>query len=260
MGEELVVEPLEDLAAADWLVSAIPEFRGRVVDVATDAFPAYARIFHRPDQGLPDDDTPRTWAAIAADRGTVFHPAAQFADLSWEANQQDIDRIPGPLLGSLDRLTLPLLVGHLTTHTTTPEMCWSALWVGFGNSPERWRAKPAFRLPGRQYWLFSGTLADVVRLSSEFETAGESERWRAALRGMGIVHSPTIWWPDDRSWLVHSEIDYDSTVVGGTPSLIQALIDDPELEALQVDPEVSLYANGDTINGRSYPSGWPEHD
>ena len=89
MGEELVVEPLEDLAAADSLVSAIPEFRGRVVDVATDAFPAYARIFHRPDQGLPDDDTPRTWAAIAADRGTVFHPAAQFADLSWEANQQD---------------------------------------------------------------------------------------------------------------------------------------------------------------------------
>jgi hypothetical protein len=76
MVDEVVVEPLEDLAAADWLVSAIPEFRGRVIDVATDAFPAYARIFHRPDQGLPDDDTPRTWAAIAADRGTVFHPAA----------------------------------------------------------------------------------------------------------------------------------------------------------------------------------------
>jgi hypothetical protein len=255
MVDEVVVEPLEDLAAADWLVSAIPEFRGRVIDVATDAFPAYARIFHRPDQGLPDDDTPRTWAAIAADRGTVFHPAAQFADLSREANQPDPERIPGPLLGSLDRLTLPLLVGHLTTHTATPQMCWSALWVGFGNSPERWRAKPAFRLPGRQYWLFSSTLADVVRLSSEFETAGESERWRAALREMGIVHSPTIWWPDDRSWLVHSEIDYDSTIVGGAPSLIQALVDDPEIEALQVDGEVSLYANGDTVNGGSYPSG-----
>jgi hypothetical protein len=76
---------------------------------------------------------------------------------------------------------------------------------------------------------------------------------------MGIVQSPTIWWPDDRSWLVHSEIDYDSTIVGGAPSLIEALVDDPEIEALQVDPEVSLYANGDTING-SYPSGWPGQD
>lgn len=259
MGEETTTEPLDDTAAADWLVSAIPDFQGRVMDLVTDTFPAYARIFHRPDQGLPSSDRPSTWAAMAKDRGTVFHAAAQFTDLAREAYQPETDRIPGPRFGTLDRITLPILLRHLNAHTATPEVCWSALWVGFGNSPERWRAKPAFRLPGRQYWLFSGPLADVVDLSSEFETAGLDEKWRTMTREMGIVHSPTIWWPHDKSWLVHSEIDYDTTTVGGASSLIQALVADPEIEALQVDRDVSLYANGDRING-SYPNGWPERD
>lgn len=250
------MEPLDDTAAAAWLVSAIPDFQGRVTDLATNAFPAYARVFHRPDQGLPDSDGPSTWAAIADDRGTVFHPAAQFIDLAREADQPETERVPGPLFGTLDRITLLLLLDHLRTHTATPETCWSALWVGFRSSPARWHARPTFRLPGREYWLFSGALADVVELSAEFETAGLSEEWRRATRQMGIVHSPTMWWPHDRTWLVHSEIDYDTTIVGGPSSLIQALVADPEIEALQVDPDVSLYANGDRING-SYPSGWP---
>ena len=259
MGEHTSPEPLDDHGAADWLVSAIPDFRGRVIDLATDGFPTYARVFHRPDQGLPSSDRPSTWAAIAEDRGTVFHPAAQFTDLAREVYQPATERIPGPRFGTLDRVTLPLLLNHLVAHTATPEVCWFALWVGFGDSPGRWRAKPGFRLPGREYWLFSGALADVVELSSEFETAGLSEEWRTATREMGIVHSPTIWWPQDRSWLVHSEIDYDTTIVGGAPSLVQALAGDPDIEAVQVDGDVSLFANGDRING-SYPSGWPQRD
>lgn len=252
-------EPLDHTGAADWLVAALPEFRGRVGDVATDLFPAYARIFHRPDQGLPGSDHPPTWAAIARARGTVLHPAAQYADVSREWEQPETERIPGPLLGSLDRATLPLLLGHLAAHTTTPEVCWSALWVGFGGLPERWQAKPSFRLPGRQYWLFSSAVPAVVELSVELAVAGWPEAMATATREMGLVHSPTIWWPDDRAWLVHSEIDYDSTIVAGSPALIRALTSDPGLEALQVDREVSLYANGDTVNG-SYPSGWPDSD
>ena len=53
-------------------VSAIPDFRGRVIDLVTDTFPAYARIFDRPDQGLRPA-TDHSWAA-AEDRGTVFPP------------------------------------------------------------------------------------------------------------------------------------------------------------------------------------------
>ena len=49
----------------------------------------------------------------------------------------------------------------------------------------------------------------------------------------------------------------DSTIVGGTLALIRAIVDHPGIEALQVDPSTSLYANGDTING-THPSGWPQ--
>lgn len=259
MGDETNTEPLDDVAEADWLVSALPDFHGRVIDLVTDTFPAYARIFHRPDQGLPSGDRPSSWAEMAKDRGTVFHPAAQFTDLGREAYQPETERIPGPRLGTLDRITLPLLIERLNAHTATPEACWSALWVGYGKSPDRWRAKPSFRLPGREYWLLSGALKDLIALSSEFETAGLTDDWRRMTRKMGIIHSPTIWWPQDRSWLVHSEIDYDSTIVGGTPALVHELVADPAIEALQVDGDMSLYANGDRING-SYPSGWLQND
>lgn len=77
---------------------------------------------------------------------------------------------------------------------------------------------------------------------------------RGLRQQMRTVHSPTIWWPQDRAWLVHSSYNYDSTVVGG--ALIEALISDPGIEALRVDPDTSLHANGDIVNG-SYPSGWP---
>lgn len=112
---------------------------------------------------------------------------------------------------------------------------------------------------GPEYWLFSGALKDVVELSSEFETAGLSDDWRRMTCEMGIIHSPTIWWPHDRSWLLHSEIDYDSTIVGGTPALIHGLVADPGIEALRVDGDMSMYANGDRINC-AYPSGWPQND
>ena len=65
--------------------------------------------------------------------------------------------------------------------------------------------------------------------------------------------------PHDRSWLLHSEIDYDSTIVGGTPALIHGLVADPGIEALRVDGDMSMYANGDRINC-AYPSGWPQNN
>ena len=252
------LRPLADAAAADWLAEALPEFRGRVVDLATALFPSYARIFHRPDQGLPSDDRPATWQSIARARGTVFHPAAQFTDLARAASVPVDDQAPGPMVGSLDRLTLPLLRDHLARHTATPSTCWFAQWVGSGVTAGRWSLDLAFTgLPGGPYWLFGAALGDVVDLSIDLANSGSDGPRQETLRRMGLVHSPTIWWPQDRAWVVHSSFDHDSTIVGGEPSLVQALVDDPAIEALPVDRDVSLYANGDRING-SYPSGWPQ--
>ena len=253
----MITEPVDDTTAAAWLASALTDFQGRVVDVATDTFPCYARIFHRPDQGLPSDVRPSTWESIARDRGTVFHPAAQFTDLAREASRPEHERIPGPLAGSLDRLTLPLLRDCLAPHTSTPDACWYALWSGSGQAAGRWTLDHTFSLWSGPYWLFGGSLADVVELSAEIDSGGSPAPLRRTWRRAGQVHTPSIWWPEDRAWLVHSLFGHDSTIVGGTLALIRAIVDHPGIEALQVDPSTSLYANGDTING-THPSGWPQ--
>jgi hypothetical protein len=44
-------------------------------------------------------------------------------------------------------------------------------------------------------------------------------------------------WPADHSWLVATEIDFDSTLVGGPQVLIDALVASAELEVLQIDAD-----------------------
>jgi hypothetical protein len=133
------------------------------------------------------------------------------------------------------------LVPLLAQHTSTPNQCWFCLWEGYGylhpsgtsplwhagSHPRRriglpwWRRvsirRPATRksggprvqLPNRAYILFTGSVAE----------------------GAGWEDGPNLWWPEDRAWCVATEIDLDETFVGGTRTLIDAIIAQPELGA-----------------------------
>jgi hypothetical protein len=46
--------------------------------------------------------------------------------------------------------------------------------------------------------------------------------------------TPNLWWPEDRSWFVASEIDLQWTYVGGPRALIGQLVGDPRIEAQEV--------------------------
>ena len=46
--------------------------------------------------------------------------------------------------------------------------------------------------------------------------------------------SPEFWWPDDRAWVVHTDIDSSYTLVGGPKALVDALSEEPELECLEI--------------------------
>jgi hypothetical protein len=63
-----------------------------------------------------------------------------------------------------------------------------------------------------------------------------------------LPEAPAIWWPDDRSWCVGSSMDIDSTVVGGSASLIEDVLADPRLEAFPVAADDSLMEDGDRVN------------
>lgn len=61
--------------------------------------------------------------------------------------------------------------------------------------------------------------------------------------------SPNLIWPSDRRWFVASEIDLDSTFVGGSAELIGELLGDPRLEAWPAHPTDPVTAGTDHING-----------
>ena len=95
---------------------------------------------------------------------------------------------------------------------------------------------PRLRLPHRDHIVFSGPLRDAVRI-------GHTYSW-----GGFATQSPTLFWAADRSWCVASEIDFDSTLVGGSAELVAAVLGSPDLEALPVGPDDSLRLDGDAVN------------
>ncbi len=52
--------------------------------------------------------------------------------------------------------------------------------------------------------------------------------------------SPNVLWPQDRTWLVSTGIDLDSTVVGGSERLVDHLLSVPGLEVWRGEPQDEL--------------------
>ena len=92
------------------------------------------------------------------------------------------------------------------------------------------RAHPYLKHPmGRDYIVLEGSIAAVDQIEEG--------------------RSPNLIWPADRSWLVASEVDFDSTLIGGSRGLIDAIVGlAPALEVWEVDPETSLAIDADKIN------------
>jgi hypothetical protein len=52
-----------------------------------------------------------------------------------------------------------------------------------------------------------------------------------------LIPRPSLWWPDDRSWCVATEVDFCWTYVGGSASCIRDVEGDETLEVLRTAPE-----------------------
>jgi hypothetical protein len=103
------------------------------------------------------------------------------------------------------------------------------------------------RLPERDYVVFRGGI-------TEFASADWVERmpWRdleAESMGFGpSAHAPSLVWPDDRAWVLVSEVDWDSTIIAGSEQLIAAVCGAPGLEAVPLAADASLQWDADRIN------------
>jgi hypothetical protein len=182
--------------AGDWLVRALAGFGAGLGSIVPAGYAAYARLLHPARRGRAK----LRWHELAA--GPI-DPAARYEALAAPGVQP-------PFTGTLDCDELRALVDLLA-----PAECWFGVWAGFGWVPDPPPA-PLLALPERPLLLYRGPVAAATALCDPFE------------------QSPTLWWPEDRAWCVASEVDFHSTYVAGPRPLIDRLLGDERIEALEV--------------------------
>jgi hypothetical protein len=247
------------------------EFGAVTLQVPKD-FEAYARVFHPASD--PELNSVR-WADAAKACGTTPH-----REMQWHAilGLADADELQGsyspgepngvkwagsdPSTGAMDLETLDALCEILAVHTSDPAHCFFGLctiqsWL---DSFSREELKPLLKLPyGRDHIVLAGSLSAVDQITHDWSKPSSSRITFVAYTSDGPPpqpdpsellsrEAPNLIWPADHSWLVASEVDFDSTLVGGTASLVNAIVQSPDLEAWQVEPTDSLAADADKVN------------
>lgn len=217
----------DDTKQADWIVHVLRNDY-TVGMLLPSCFEAYARLLHPIVTDMQSDQQlPVRWKEIASDvRGTI-HPSVQFAKLAPRIQS-------GPPLGSLPFTDARPLV-EILAQFSSDARCWFCLWSGYGFLSEAVRRKKMVTAPlDREYLLYSGTIDSAL-----------------AITGWPWCQTPNLWWPASHDWCVATEIDLDSTYVGGTEELIHALLQDQRLEALSVSPHDLITLDSDTLNSES---------
>jgi hypothetical protein len=269
------LEHRSDVSAGGWIGPRLHGFGGLVQCVVPGGFPAYARILH---PAYDRDGEPVTWAEVCRRTGHVAHGLMQWNSIAgvvrhvttegrWPRRHEvghECSEWPGsePRIGDVPPETLARVLDVLAGFTDGDADCFHAMWDGWGwlhrgawffltahddgspapeplapaGLPPEIVGGPKLALPGREYVLFRGPLRAALRMGHQV-----TEEWFSA-------QSPSLLWPADRSWCLATEIDFDSTLVGGPQALVDALLEAPGLEVWQVEPTDDLTVDGDAVN------------
>ncbi|MDP8968581.1 MAG: hypothetical protein M3N04_08275 [Actinomycetota bacterium] len=99
--------------------------------------------------------------------------------------------------------------------------------------------RPRLHLPGRDYLLLAGPLEAALQIG-----CWHGPEWF-------VPQSPNLFWPAE--WCVASEIDFDSTLLGGTTELVDTILRTPAFDSWPVQPDDSLAYDADRINPVAQP-------
>ena len=240
---------LTGVTVGHWVEVALGNNFAHVDALVPKGFAAYARLFH---PARTEDHQSVRWSEVAEWAGRVAHPLMAFEGISAQKMEYGAGDQPwscDPYHGSLDEDVAITLADFLTDFTSTPGQSYFGVWEGYGwynpgavamlstsggvplIPPEE--VITARRLKGvdRNYLLYEGQLSSIRSFFSH--------RWGNA---------PNIWWPRDHSWFVSTDIDLDSTYVGGTEACVEGLLRHTSLEVLKTAPGAPVYMTADTIN------------
>lgn len=278
------MQPRHSTGQGDWLLPRVGGW-GLVGGAAGTGFDAYARILHPIDawQGDASDTVRWSWAEVARRNGRTMHPLVQWFSLTDDEDLRDFDdgwHVGQSVDGQLSADLFAVLSGLLRRATTTPQRLTAGVWNGWSElhpesgalmmlfsadttpaeqASERARAEaewrderrravsplvrelldsgPLFEWPGREFLLLDTSLDEL-----------SDPGWVAPAGLAGVM--PQMLWPADQSWVVASEIDWDSTIVAGPRALIDDVLACEAWESFEVDENSDLTWDGDTVNPR----------
>lgn len=218
-------ELVSDTSVADWAGRRQSGDLYRVDFQVPAGFEKYCRILHRvhgPSDGdLSDSLLP--WSDYAQSVGIAVR-----SDTRWyEISRRDPRlRSISPDVGGLDEISGPSYLDLLAGRLPAEAPIFAGYWDGIQPLHEPERDFPTARLGVRDYVLFQAPLAaltDAFHSESGF-----------------LFDFPALLWPEDRSWYLSTDVDYNSTLVGGSQEFIDALLLDDSIEALPIGPDVDL--------------------
>jgi hypothetical protein len=241
---------LDDVSPAAWIGARLHPFVQDVGSIIPEGFEAHGRLFHPVEDG---QERPRErWSDLARRNRRIVHPEMQFHCINRALGQSPpsgYEAGTGPSWGSLPAQERAILVEVLSRHTSTPTTCWFCVWEGTNpldggqdvvwvkggtlrarlhrrQAPPELPPHPQVELPHRRYFLYGGSI----------------------IGAMAFDQSPHLWWPEDRSWFVATEVDYAWTYVGGTRHLIDELVADGRLEVLPAQLSDKPFYDADLLN------------
>lgn len=256
--------PAGDPSAATWLEQEVTETGSVVAALLPTRFGAYARILHPAES--PEGE-PVRWGAVAGWAGGSLHSGVQFKALAALRADTPDDPAPWdepPTRGDLPAPLLRALCDALARHTTRAGDCFFCVWEGWAwiqgppatallqagtdappagvSSGEPAPSRdlldaPRVHLPWRDHLLLEGPIEAATQLGD---------------RGPDhfFPQSPNVFWPADQAWCVATDIELDSTYVGGSAELVADLLRHPELETVRADVGDALGEDSDHVNGR----------
>ncbi len=234
---------VDDVRSANWIVANVRDFGSGVGSLLPVTFEAYARVLHPAGRATAGgDDVDVAWSEVAAANGRIAHAAMEWVAVTGDWRFMNERGQPGiwdrpPSVGSLPARQAASLAGVLARFSAKASECWFAVWYGYGNAPFDPGAVKLVAMPERPMVLLRGP----VRAA---ETAFSGQAWPP---------SASLWWPEDRRWCVATDIDLQSSYVGGSAECIAAVLGDDRLESFAVSIDQTVDWRSDTLNPTPEP-------
>lgn len=211
---------MNDTSVATWAQDRQSDDVHRTDFQVPSGFDKYCRIFHRvPDQ----EGILRTWSSFASVVGIDLTEQTHWYSI---AQRDESLKWIGPTEGALDEVSARGFLTVLSGRLDPSSMLFAGFWRGSSRFQGSDRGLPTVTLGLRDQVLFRLTLSALSGDSEEFS--------RESLEFPGIL------WPEDMSWYLSTDIDYNSTIVGGTSDFIDSIMENASVEAVVISPDLDL--------------------